>query len=80
MYLNFEFAHLQTILHEMGHAVGLLHEVDREDSTDHVLKFEGCLRRHDGVPVGSFDCDSIMQYGFIKFKDPRKVSCSTGGA
>ena len=81
VYLSFELAHLSTILHEMGHVVGLLHEVDRADSEDYVQDFKGCPRRLDGIPVGEFDCNSIMHYGFIKLKSSQKgISAKRGSA
>jgi hypothetical protein len=54
------FVH-NTIVHEFGHALGLHHELRRKDATCSALSDpEGHAK--DGVPVGSYDPDSIMNY------------------
>ncbi|WP_026736155.1 M12 family metallopeptidase [Fischerella sp. PCC 9605] len=58
-----------TVLHEMGHAVGLFHEHQRPDRSSFVMVDETAeeaepqnYRIEDGVIWTSYDCASIMHY------------------
>jgi hypothetical protein len=53
----------KSVLHEFGHALGLLHEQQRYDAS--------CLRSADKIeagyaePIGPYDTESVMNYCFI---------------
>ena len=61
-----------SMIHEIGHALGLLHEHTRPDRDNFVLvnwsdiiagKEHNFEILSDGVPLGDYDYDSIMHYG-----------------
>ncbi len=64
------------VLHEMGHAAGLIHEHSRPDRNEHVKIHPECISNYNDITVshnydlfrkcttvGSFDVESIMLYG-----------------
>lgn len=72
-----------SVLHEMGHAAGLIHEHSRSDRDLSVTVHEDCLDSDDvidydeyksSVNVGQFDFNSIMLYDTY-YKDPDKLEC-----
>lgn len=72
IYLS-RYASKATIMHEMAHAVGLLHEHQRLDRDSYVIINEGDYAEEDyknnykigGIPHGYFDFNSLMIYGGI---------------
>ncbi len=64
------------IMHEMGHAVGLIHEhsrSDRDDSVKIIIKNVELLKRHNfekvtsSINKGNFDFNSLMLYSSTDF-------------
>lgn len=75
------------VMHEMGHAVGLIHEHSRSDRNDWVKIHEECIDNYDdpvtkqnyrkirsSKNVGEFDFKSIMLYK-TSYKDPDNKTC-----
>lgn len=75
------------VMHEMGHAVGLIHEHSRSDRDDWVIIHEECIDNYDDPAtkqnyrkirssknVGEFDFKSIMLYK-TSYKDPDNKTC-----
>lgn len=71
---------LGKILHEMGHAIGLLHEQCRIEFIKVNKNIIENGREHNfkvmGIPLGKYDCNSIMHYSgcaFSKFDGRRTI-------
>lgn len=75
------------VMHEMGHAVGLIHEHSRSDRDDWVKIHEECIDNYydpatkqnyrkirSSKNVGEFDFKSIMLYK-TSYKDPDNKTC-----
>lgn len=58
----------RTILHEIGHNLGLMHEQQRWDSVNHLLFTESSVQwtRLPGNQTSGYDINSIMHYRSIK--------------
>ena len=56
------YCNVGVVTHEMGHALGLLHEQNRSDRSQYVQNLDGCLDGFEGQEVGGFDICSTMLY------------------
>ncbi len=56
------YCNVGVVTHEMGHALGLLHEQNRSDRAQYVQNLDGCLDGYSGNEIGSFDICSTMLY------------------
>ncbi len=56
------YCNVGVVTHEMGHALGLLHEQNRSDRGQYVQDLDGCLDGFEGDEIGSFDICSTMLY------------------
>lgn len=82
---------VQTLIHELGHAIGLLHEQQRPDRDQHVLVNPFLIRGYRdvdfakkrppwSVPHGTYDCQSVMHYRSVRgFTARRGGRCSSLG-
>lgn len=67
--LSLEDANVGTAIHEIGHALGLIHEHQRRDRHQHVLVYNGLQsdgnfqQNYASRNYGGFDWGSIMLYG-----------------
>lgn len=69
--INPKVADYGTMLHELGHVIGLLHEHQRIDrdkfitvTNENLIKTgKGHVSSKMGIPSGNYDFDSIMHYG-----------------
>jgi hypothetical protein len=74
-----------TLMHEIGHAIGLYHEHQRPDRNKVVEVFPfsptadfGIKRPPWAFPVGPYGCASIMHYRRGRFQKVWLSSCATG--
>lgn len=72
------------VMHEIGHALGLIHEHQRSDRDDFVTVDPSVINDHnyridgDGRKVSAYDCGSIMHYGNIPGKISNRSSSCAG--
>lgn len=65
------------VLHEMGHAIGLLHEHQRHDRDEHVFVENPNSQNNkiEGSSHGDYDYKSIMHYPEVDGKGGRVLTC-----
>lgn len=80
IHINAETSGIRTYLHELGHTLGLIHEMQRCDRDEYVYVYYSAIKpkykynfhkyaQSTAQPYGEFDFESIMMYSMYAFGD-----------